>query len=154
MLIIYIAQLLAVASKVSKKIYFAFFRKKFFFLLPAFICFENSYSSCAYEKFQLLLRSFFFFLISALLNMESNQQHFKHILLSYYRRGKNAVPARKKLTKEYGKVVMTVQSGNLNVKDAPHSARPMDTNKKTIKSLDAQVRRAIVFLKLIKFNSK
>ncbi|GFW32018.1 mariner Mos1 transposase [Trichonephila clavipes] len=34
--------------------------------------------------------------------MESDKQHFRHILLLYYRKGKNAVQARKKLTDVYG----------------------------------------------------
>ncbi|GFU16237.1 mariner transposase [Trichonephila clavipes] len=34
--------------------------------------------------------------------MESDKQHFRHILLFYYRKGKNAVQARKKLTDVYG----------------------------------------------------
>ena len=29
--------------------------------------------------------------------MEDQKQHFRHILLSYYRKGKNAVQARRKL---------------------------------------------------------
>ena len=32
------------------------------------------------------------------LNMESDKQHFRHILLFYYRKGKNAVQTRKKLS--------------------------------------------------------
>ncbi|GFV69897.1 HTH_48 domain-containing protein [Trichonephila clavipes] len=36
--------------------------------------------------------------------MESDKQHFRHILLFYYRKGKNAVQAKKKLTDVYGEV--------------------------------------------------
>ncbi|GFX77684.1 putative DD34D transposase [Trichonephila clavipes] len=36
--------------------------------------------------------------------MESDKQHFRHILLFYYRKGKNAVQAIKKLTDVYGEV--------------------------------------------------
>ncbi|GFV27197.1 mariner Mos1 transposase [Trichonephila clavipes] len=61
--------------------------------------------------------------------MESDKQHFRHILLFYYRKGKNAVQARKKLTDVYGEGVLTVRqcqnwfakfrSGNFDVEDAP-----------------------------------
>ncbi|GFW37562.1 histone-lysine N-methyltransferase SETMAR [Trichonephila clavipes] len=41
--------------------------------------------------------------------MESDKQHFRHILLFYYRKGKIAVQARKKLTDVYGEGVLTVR---------------------------------------------
>ena len=76
--------------------------------------------------------------------MESNKQHFRHILLFYYRKGKNAVQARKKLTDVYGEDVLTVRqcqnwfakfrSGNFDVEDAPRSGRPVEA-KDTIKAL-------------------
>ncbi|GFV88494.1 histone-lysine N-methyltransferase SETMAR [Trichonephila clavipes] len=57
--------------------------------------------------------------------MESDKQHFRHILLFYYRKGKNAVQARKKLTDVYGEGVLTLhqcqnwfakfRSGNFDV---------------------------------------
>ncbi|GFT25303.1 mariner Mos1 transposase [Trichonephila clavipes] len=63
--------------------------------------------------------------------MESDKQHFRHILLFYYRKGKNAVQTRKKLTDVYGESVLTVRqcqnwfvkfrSGNFDVEDAPRS---------------------------------
>ena len=84
-------------------------------------------------------------MIGALLNMESNKQHFRHILLFYYRKGKNAVQARKKLTDVYGEDVLTVRqcqnwfakfrSGNFDVEDAPRSRRPVEADKDTIKAL-------------------
>ncbi|GFU78361.1 histone-lysine N-methyltransferase SETMAR [Trichonephila clavipes] len=54
--------------------------------------------------------------------MESDKQHFRHILLFYYRKGKNAVQARKKLTDVYGA-------------DAPRSGRPVEADKDVIKAL-------------------
>ncbi|GFS77055.1 histone-lysine N-methyltransferase SETMAR [Trichonephila clavipes] len=61
--------------------------------------------------------------------MESDKQHFRQILLFYYRKGKNAVQARKKLTDVYGEGVLTVRqcqnwfakfrSDNFDVEDAP-----------------------------------
>ena len=57
--------------------------------------------------------------------MESNKQHFRHFLLFYQKKGKNAVQARKKLTDVCGEDVLTVrqcqnwfakfQSGNFDV---------------------------------------
>ncbi|GFU24600.1 histone-lysine N-methyltransferase SETMAR [Trichonephila clavipes] len=60
--------------------------------------------------------------------MESDKQHFRHILLFYYIKGKNAIQARKKLTDVYGGVLTVRQcqnwfakfrSGNFDVEDAP-----------------------------------
>ncbi|GFV37920.1 HTH_48 domain-containing protein [Trichonephila clavipes] len=77
--------------------------------------------------------------------MESDKQHFRHILLFYYRKGKNAVQARKKLTDVYGEGVLTVRrgqnwiakfrSGIFDVEDAPRSGRPVEADKDTIKAL-------------------
>ncbi|GFW21074.1 histone-lysine N-methyltransferase SETMAR [Trichonephila clavipes] len=77
--------------------------------------------------------------------MESDKQHFRHILLFYYRKGKNAVQARKKLTDVYGEGVLTVRqcqncfakfrSGNFDVKDALRSGRPVEADKDAIKAL-------------------
>ncbi|GFY17909.1 histone-lysine N-methyltransferase SETMAR [Trichonephila clavipes] len=62
-----------------------------------------------------------------------------------YRKGKNAVQARKKLTDVYGEGVLTVRqcqnwfakfrSGNFDVEDAPRSGRPVEADKDAIKAL-------------------
>ncbi|XP_049821930.1 histone-lysine N-methyltransferase SETMAR-like [Aethina tumida] len=77
--------------------------------------------------------------------MESDKQHFRHILLFYYRKGKNAVQARKKLTDVYGEDVLTVRqcqnwfakfrSGKFDIEDAPRSGRPVEADKDAIKAL-------------------
>ncbi|GFX48630.1 histone-lysine N-methyltransferase SETMAR [Trichonephila clavipes] len=77
--------------------------------------------------------------------MESDKKHFRHILLFYYRKGKNAVQARKKLTNVYGEGVLTVRqcqnwfakfrSGNFDVEDAPRSGRSVEADKDAIKAL-------------------
>ena len=41
--------------------------------------------------------------------MESDKQHFQHILLFYYRKHKNAVQVRKKLAGVYGDDVLIVR---------------------------------------------
>ncbi|GFV04714.1 histone-lysine N-methyltransferase SETMAR [Trichonephila clavipes] len=71
--------------------------------------------------------------------MESDKQNFRHILLFYYRKGKNAVQARKKLIDVYGEDVLTVRqcqnwfakfrSGNFDVEDAPRSGSPVEADK-------------------------
>ncbi|GFS96652.1 histone-lysine N-methyltransferase SETMAR [Trichonephila clavipes] len=76
--------------------------------------------------------------------MESDKQHFRHILLFYYRKGGNGVQARKKLTDVYG-CVLTVRQcqnwfvkfryGNFDVEDAPRSGRPVGADKDAIKAL-------------------
>ncbi|GFV46797.1 histone-lysine N-methyltransferase SETMAR [Trichonephila clavipes] len=91
------------------------------------------------------------FLVGALLNMESDKQHFRHILLFYYRKGKNAVQVSKKVTDVYGEGMLTVRqcqnwfakfrSGNFDVKDAPRSGKPVEADKDAIKALvDASLR--------------
>ena len=100
------------------------------------------------------------FLVSALLNMVSDKQNFWHILLFYYRKGKNAVQARKKLTYAYEEGVLTVlqcpnwfakfQSGKLNVEDALRSGRLVKANKDAIKALvDANRRMTTREIRLI-----
>ncbi|GFV60362.1 histone-lysine N-methyltransferase SETMAR [Trichonephila clavipes] len=77
--------------------------------------------------------------------MERDKQHFRHILLFYYRKGKNAVQARKKLTDVYGEGVLTVgqcqkwfakfRSDNFDVEDTPHWGRPVEADKDAIKNI-------------------
>lgn len=77
--------------------------------------------------------------------MESEKQHFRHILLFYYRKGKNAVQARKKLSDVYGEDVLTARqcqnwfakfrSGKFDVEDAPRSGRPVEVDEDKIKAL-------------------
>ncbi|GFS88382.1 histone-lysine N-methyltransferase SETMAR [Trichonephila clavipes] len=79
--------------------------------------------------------------------MESDKQHFPHILLFYYRKGKNIVQARKKLTDVYGEGVLTVRqcqnwfakfrSGNFKIENAhdSRSGRSVEADKDAIKAL-------------------
>ncbi|GFU77563.1 histone-lysine N-methyltransferase SETMAR [Trichonephila clavipes] len=71
--------------------------------------------------------------------MESEKQHFRHILLFYYRKGKNAVQARKKLADVCGEDALTIcqcqnrsakfQSAILVLEDALRSGRPVEVDK-------------------------
>ena len=49
--------------------------------------------------------------------MESNKQRFRHILLFYYRKGKNAVQARNKLTDVYGEDVWQYASARTGLQN-------------------------------------
>lgn len=83
--------------------------------------------------------------------MKNESEHFRHILLSYYRKGTNAVQARKKLCVVYGKDVLSerrgqnwfskFRSGNFDLKHAPRSGRPIEADDDKIKTLvDANCR--------------
>ncbi|GFV69279.1 histone-lysine N-methyltransferase SETMAR [Trichonephila clavipes] len=71
--------------------------------------------------------------------MESDKQPFRHILLFNYRKGKNAVQARKKLSDVCGEGVLTLRQcqnwfakfrfGNFDVEDAPRSGRTVEADK-------------------------
>ena len=77
--------------------------------------------------------------------MEARNQHFRHILLFYYEKGKNAVQARRKLCDVYGEDVLTerqyqkwfakFRSGNFDLKDAPRPRRLLEADLDQIKSL-------------------
>ncbi|GFV59244.1 histone-lysine N-methyltransferase SETMAR [Trichonephila clavipes] len=92
--------------------------------------------------------------------MESDKQHFRHILLFYYRKGKSAVQARKKLTDVYGEGELTVRqsqnwfakfrSGNFDVEEAPRSRRPVEADKDAIKTLVDANRRITTRESLLK----
>nr|APL98298.1 putative DD34D transposase [Bactrocera tryoni] len=77
--------------------------------------------------------------------MEDRKQHFRHILLFYYQKGKNAVQARRKLCDVYGEDVLTerqcqnwfakFRSGNFDLEDAPRPGRTLEADVDKIKSL-------------------
>uniref|UniRef100_V9IC99 Histone-lysine N-methyltransferase SETMAR n=1 Tax=Apis cerana TaxID=7461 RepID=V9IC99_APICE len=83
--------------------------------------------------------------------MQDQKEHFRHILLFYYRKGKNAVQARKKLCEIYGEGILTVRqcqnwfskfrSDNFDIKDAPRSGRPVEADEDKIKALIEANRR-------------
>ena len=71
--------------------------------------------------------------------------HFCHILLYYFKKGKNEVQARKKLYDVYGEKSLTARqcqnwfasfrSGDFDLKDAPRSARPTEVDGDKIKAM-------------------
>lgn len=77
--------------------------------------------------------------------MERKNQHFRHILLSYFRKGKKASEAHRALCKVYGDECLTertcqnwfkkFRSGNFSVKDDQRSGRPTEVNNDQIKDI-------------------
>ena len=75
--------------------------------------------------------------------MEIPDGHFRHILLYYFRKGKNAMQAWKTLYDGYGEKSLTERqcqnwfarfcSGDFNLKDAPRSERPTQVDDDKIK---------------------
>ena len=67
--------------------------------------------------------------------MEIPEGHFRHILLFYFRKGKNAAQAHRKLCGVYGDEYLSERqcqnwfarfpSGNFDVKDEPRPRRPI-----------------------------
>ena len=86
--------------------------------------------------------------------MDHQKQHFRHILLFYYRKAKNPVQARRKLCDVYGEDVLTkrqcqnwfakLRSGNFNLEDAPRSGRRLEADVDKIKSLVEANRRITI----------
>ncbi|GFU75300.1 histone-lysine N-methyltransferase SETMAR [Trichonephila clavipes] len=95
--------------------------------------------------------------------MESDKQHFRHILLFYHRKGKNAVQARKKLTDVYGEGALIVRqcqnwfakfrSGNFDVEDAPRSGRPVEDAIKALVDANRRITTREIGLRLYLSNS-
>ncbi|EZA46710.1 Histone-lysine N-methyltransferase SETMAR [Ooceraea biroi] len=83
--------------------------------------------------------------------MENQKEHFRHILFYYFRKGKNAVQAHKKLRDVYGEDALKLRqcqnwftkfrSRDFNVKDAPRSGRPIEIDDDKIKALIDSNRR-------------
>lgn len=78
--------------------------------------------------------------------MENQSEHFRHILLFYYRKSKNAVQAIKKLCAVYWDILSECQcqnwfskfcSGNFDLKDTPRSDRPIEADDKIKVLVDA-----------------
>ena len=84
--------------------------------------------------------------------MEIPDFHFRHILLYYFRIGKNAVQARKKLYDVYGEKSLTESQfqnwfarfrfGDFHPKDAPRSGRPTEADDDKIKTMIENNRRS------------
>ncbi|EFN73368.1 Histone-lysine N-methyltransferase SETMAR, partial [Camponotus floridanus] len=79
------------------------------------------------------------------LRMEGQTVHFRHILLFYFRKGKNARQAYEKLRKVYSDDALQerqcqncfkkFRAGDFNFKDATRSGRPTEVDDDKIKAL-------------------
>ena len=77
--------------------------------------------------------------------MECKNEHFRHILLFYFRKGKNAAQAAKKLRDGYGEEALKdrqcrnwfdkVHSGHFSLKDKQRSDGPNEVNDDQIKAI-------------------
>ena len=84
--------------------------------------------------------------------MEIPDGHFRHILLYYFRKGKNAVQALKKLHDVYSIKSLTerqcqnwfarFRSGDFDLKDAPRSGRPTEVDDDEVKAMIENNRRS------------
>ena len=77
--------------------------------------------------------------------MECKNEHFLHILLFYFRKGKNAAQAAKKLRDVYGEEALKdrqcrnwfdkFRSGDFSLKDEQRSGRPNEVDDDQIKAI-------------------
>lgn len=77
--------------------------------------------------------------------MENQKEHFSHILLFYFRKGKNASQAHKKLCDVYGDEALKerqcqnwfakFRSGDFSLKDEKRSGRPVEVDDAQIKAI-------------------
>ena len=84
--------------------------------------------------------------------MEIPDGHSRHNSLYYFRKGKNAVQARKKLYDVYGETSLTerqyqnwfacFRSGDFDLKDAPRSGRSTEVDGDKIKAMIESNRRS------------
>ncbi|EFN81530.1 Histone-lysine N-methyltransferase SETMAR, partial [Harpegnathos saltator] len=79
------------------------------------------------------------------LKMEEQDVHLRHILLYYFRKGKNASQAHKKLCAVYGNEALKerqcqnwfarFRSGDFSLKNAQRSGRPVEVDETHIKAI-------------------
>ena len=79
------------------------------------------------------------------LNMEFKNNHFRHILLFYFRKGKNAAEAHKEICEVHGVNCLTeltcqilfkiFLSGDFSLRDDQRSARPSEVDDDIMKGI-------------------
>ena len=77
--------------------------------------------------------------------MEENRQHFWHIMLYYFKKGKNVTEIQKKICAVYGKGAVTDRmcqkwfgkfcAGGFSLNDAPRWGRPVEVDSDEIETL-------------------
>ena len=80
-----------------------------------------------------------------ILKMEERKQHFQHIMLYYFKKGKNATEMQKKICAAYGEVAVTnrtcqkwfvkFRAGDFSLDDAPRSGRPVEVDNNQIETI-------------------
>ena len=73
-----------------------------------------------------------------ILKMEEKKQQFRHIMLDYFKKGKNATDTKKKICAEYGEGAVTertcqkwfakYRTGDFSLDNAPGSGRPAEAD--------------------------
>ena len=79
------------------------------------------------------------------LKMEGKKLHFQHIMLYYFKKGKNATEMHKKICAVYGEGAVTDQTcqkwfaefraADFSLDDAPQSGRPVEVDSDQIETL-------------------
>ncbi|RLU19787.1 hypothetical protein DMN91_008346 [Ooceraea biroi] len=77
--------------------------------------------------------------------MEENKEHFRHLMLFYYRKGKNASQATNSICSVYGEGALAertvrkwfakFRAGDFNLKDQERSGKPSTTDDDQLKTL-------------------
>ena len=77
--------------------------------------------------------------------MEENKPHFQHIMLYYFKKGKNATETQEKICTVYGEEAVTdrtcqkwfakFRAGDFSLDDAPRSGRPVEVDSDQIETL-------------------
>ena len=80
-----------------------------------------------------------------ILKMEEKKQHFRHIMLYYFKKGKNATETQKKICAVYGEGAVTDQTcqkwfakfhaGDSSLDDAPRLGTPVEVDSNQIETL-------------------
>ena len=80
-----------------------------------------------------------------ILKMEGKKQHFRHVMLYYFKKGKNTTEMLKKICAAYEEGAMTDQTcqkwfakfraGDFSLDDAPRSGRPVEVDSDQIETL-------------------
>ena len=77
--------------------------------------------------------------------MEEKEQHFRHLMLYYFKKGKNETEMQKKICAVYGEGAVTDRmcqkrfakfcAGDFSLDDAPRSGRPLEVDSDQIETL-------------------
>ena len=85
-----------------------------------------------------------FYVAILILKMEEKKQHFWHIMLYYFKKGKNTTATQKKICAVYGEGAVTdptcqkwfakFRTGDFSLDDAPRSGRPAEVDSDQIET--------------------